>query len=213
MGNHEYYDIWITAEGAFSTETMPNGKTDAASRERFMQFMGYPDKTYHSVTLNGVRLLMVSQEVYVQEKPDVGEGAWYSDEQFSWLQAQLEEAKEAGMPSFVFIHQPLPEAGTDGGTHRLIRARQFRSILEPYANVFVLSGHTHRDFLTGTHYTKETFHWFHNSSVGRCRGREQSASLAQGMYVQVYRDKVIVRGREFTDHSWIEAASWEVPIN
>lgn len=212
MGNHDYYDIWLTDKGEFSTETMPNGKTDEASRKRFQKFIGYKDKTYDDVWINGVHLIMVSQEAYVQERPEVGEGAWYSDEQLAWLKEKM-TAHEDGKPAFVFIHQPLPEPGSDGRTHQLIRAKEFRAILAPYKNVFVFSGHTHRDFRGSSHYTTgNTFHWFNNSSVGRCRGLADSSSKAQGMYVQVYKDKVHIRGREFSDRSWIADASWEIPL-
>lgn len=213
MGNHDYYDIWLDKDGSFSTETMPNGKTDSLARERFQNFFQYDHgKAYNDVWVGGVHLIMVSQECYVEERSDVGEGAWYSDDQLAWLKQTMEKHRE-GSPAFVFIHQPLPSPGSDGRTHQLIRAKEFRAILEPYKNVFVLSGHTHMDFRASSHYTTtNTFHWFNNSSVGRCRGSSNSTNSAQGMYIQVYGNKVHVRGREFSDKSWIEGSSWEVPL-
>lgn len=208
MGNHDYYNIWLNKDGQFSTATMPNGKTDEQARKRFRDFLGL-DKHYHDEWINGVHLIMVSQDLYVQEKGDVGEGAWYTDEQLDWLKQTLEPHAD-GRPALVFIHQPLPPAGTDGGTHRLIRAKDFRTILAPYPNVFVFSGHTHQDLGGGTHYTKETFHWFTNASVGRTRGG--STTKAQGMYIQVYEGAVAVKGREFSEKAWIPAADWEVPL-
>lgn len=214
MGNHDYYDIWLTKQGAFSTDTVPNGKTDAMSRERFQKFIGYADRPYYEEWVQGVHLIMLSQECYVEERPEVGEGAWYSDEQLAWLEETMKSHAD-GQPAIVFIHQPLPEPGADGGTHRLIRAKRFRAILEPYANVFVLSGHTHRNFRTESHYNSQnSFHWFNNASVGRTRSAKpgDSSLIAQGMYVQVYGHQVVVRGREFSDRSWIESAEWTIPL-
>jgi len=214
MGNHDYYDIWLNERGAFSTDTVPNGKTDAMSRERFMSFIGYSDKPYKDVWVNGVHLIMVSQEAYVEEKPDVGEGAWYSDEQLDWLRETM-KAHEDGKPAFVFIHQPLPEPGSDGRTHQLIRAKAFREILEPYRNVFVLSGHTHRSFVNENHYNRQnSFHWFNNASVGRTRSvlPGQTSTAAQGLFIQVYPQEVVLRGREFSDRTWIDSADWNIPI-
>ena len=214
MGNHDYYDIWIDKNGSFNRENMPNGKTDAQSRERFQSFFGL-DKPYHDVWMNGVHLIMLSQEAYVQERPEVGEGAWYSDEQLEWLKQKMTEHRN-GEPALVMIHQPLPPAGQDGGSHRLIRAKAFRSILEPYRNVFVFSGHQHQDFENGSpHYVQETFHWFHNSSVGRPLNRnfqEEAKNKSQGLYVQVYADRVVLRGREFSKKAWIPSAFWTVPL-
>lgn len=214
MGNHDYYDIWLDHEGQFSTETMPNGKTDAMSRERFQSFIGYTDKPYTDVWINGAHLILVSQESYVQEKGDVGEGAWYSDEQLDWLKETM-KAHGDGTPAIVFIHQPLPDPGTDGGTHRLIRAKAFREILAPYSNVFVLSGHTHRNFLNENHYnTQNTFHWFNNASVGRTRSVQpgQTAPDVQGLYVEVYGHQVVLKARDFVNRSWIESAQWAIPL-
>ncbi|MFE5323297.1 metallophosphoesterase family protein [Paenibacillus sp. NPDC056579] len=214
MGNHDYYDIWLDREGQFSTETMPNGKTDSMARERFQSFIGYADKPYTDVWVNGVHLILVSQECYVQEKADVGEGAWYSDEQLNWLRETM-KAHEDGKPAIVFIHQPLPEPGTDGGTHRLIRAIAFREILAPYPNVFVLSGHTHRNFLSEDHYNKQnTFHWFNNASVGRTRAAQlgQNSVDVQGLFVEVYGHQVVLRAREFSNRSWIESSQWTIPL-
>jgi 3',5'-cyclic-AMP phosphodiesterase len=205
MGNHEFYDIWIDKNGGWSTETMPNGKTDQQARDRFQRFMGI-EKPYTDAWVNGVHLILLSQEPYVQEKPDVQEGAWYSDEQLAWLKKTLEPHAD-GSPALVFIHQPLPNIGSDGGNHRLIRANAFREILKPYPNLFVFSGHTHQDLNQPGRYVKETFHWFMNGSVGKTRGE-----LSQGLYIQVYEGAVAIRGREFTDSTWIAPADWEIPL-
>lgn len=213
-GNHDFYNIWINQNGQFSQSTMPNGKTDQQSREAFLQFFGM-EKLYQEVRMNNYRILLLSQETYVQERPEVGEGAWYSDEQMDWFKRKMAEPAE-GRPIFVMTHQPLPPIGTDGKSHQLIRAKEFREILKPYPNVFVFCGHRHQDFQGGTeHYVKETFHYFHNSSVGRVLNRnfqQADPTKAQGMYVQVYSDKVVVRGREFETRSWIDEANWTVPL-
>lgn len=209
MGNHEYYHVWIQ-NGGFSRDTFPNGKTDAQSRDRFMGLFNYT-KPYKDVVMNGCRLILMSQEAYREERPEVGEGAWYSDEQLAWLRAKLRETTDA-MPIFIVIHQPLPSAGQDGGTHQLIRAKEFRDILKPHKNVFVFSGHTHQDFDDGTsHYSKETFHWLMNASVGRTRNRGE-AERSQGLYVQVFEDRVVVRGKEFADKAWLASADWTIPL-
>jgi 3',5'-cyclic AMP phosphodiesterase CpdA len=214
MGNHEYYNIWINSNGSWSKETAPNGKTDAESREMFMRTFGY-EKPYHSFKMNNFLIIMLSQEAYVQEKPEVSEGAWYSDEQLQWFEETLAQSKR-DKPIFVMIHQPLPPIGEDGGSHQVIRGKQFREILKPYKNVFVFYGHNHQDFRNGkAHYFKETFHLFNNSAVGRVLGTNydwKNQDSAQGLYVQVYENKVVLRGREFSNNTWIEEANWTVSL-
>lgn len=215
MGNHDYYTVWINKNNGWDKEAFPNGKTDALSREQFLKLMNYK-KTYNEMNVKGYTVLLLSQEAYVQEKPEVGEGAWYSDEQLKWLKTRLAEVTKDGKPVFVMTHQPLAPIGSDGGTHQLIRSKEFREILKPYKNVFVLCGHRHQDFQNGTnHYVRETFHYFHNSSVGRPVNRnfqQVAKDHAQGMYIQVYADKVVLRGREFSTRNFIEEANWTIPL-
>jgi Icc protein len=217
MGNHDYYDIWLNSQGHFSTETMPNGKTDSMARDRFMTLIGYTDRTYVDAWVKDIHLIIMSQEAYVEERADVGEGAWYSDEQLEWLRNTMKQ-HEDGRPAFIFIHQPLPAQGTDGRTHQLIRAKEFRAILKPYKNVFVLSGHTHRNFIGENHYNSEnSFHWFNNASVGRTRsavsGEIGGAQMqSQGMFIQVYPHQVVVRGREFSNRTFIDEAEWKIQL-
>lgn len=214
MGNHDYYNVWIGENGAWSQDTFPNGKTDAMSRQTFTSLFKL-DKPSHDVRLNGFHFILLSQETYIQERPEVGEGAWYSDEQMNWFQGKMAENKD-GKPVFVMIHQELPPIGQDGGNHMLIKAKQFREILKPYPNVFVFSGHTHQDFTNETkHYIKETFHWFKNSSVGRVLNSKYQyvrKDAAQGLFVEVYADKVVLRGREFSNQTWIKEANWTVSL-
>ncbi|GAA3409497.1 metallophosphoesterase family protein [Paenibacillus hodogayensis] len=210
MGNHDYYNVWIDKNGGFARESFPNGKSDADSRARFMKMFNYT-KPYKDITVNGYSIILMSQEAYSQEMPEVGEGAWYSDEQLDWLKGKLKEAPK-GKPIFVIIHQPLPPVGQDGGSHRVVRAKEFRAILEPYPNVFVISGHTHQDFDNGTeHYNKEAFHWIVNASVGRTRS-QGGAEKSQGLYVQAYADRVVLRGREFAKKEWLDSANWTIPL-
>lgn len=212
MGNHDYYDIWLNKDGQFSKETAPNGKTDAQSRERFQRFFGLAKEAYSDVWINGVHVILVSQEAYVQERPEVGEGAWYSDAQLAWLKETLKPHSD-GRPALIMIHQPLPAAGTEGGSHRVIRNTEFREILKPYSNVFVFSGHTHRNLNEDGHYSQEPFHWFVNASVGRTRAPNGSKETpAQGMYIEVYEHQIKVRGREFSDRTWIAKADWTIPL-
>lgn len=215
MGNHDYYTVWINKNGGWDKDHYPNGKSDAVSREQFMRLMNYK-KLYNEMNVKGYTVLLLSQETYIQEKPEVGEGAWYSDEQINWFKRRLAEVAKDGKPVFVMTHQPLPPVGQNGGTHQLIRANEFRDILKPYKNVFVMCGHRHQDFTNGTnHYVRETFHYFHNSAVGRPLSRnfqQDAKDHAQGMYVQVYADKVVLRGREFESRTFIDEANWTIPL-
>lgn len=215
MGNHDYYGVWIDNNGQWNQAGFPNGKSDEMSRKAFTSFFNI-EKPYHDVWINGYHIILLSQETYVQENEDVGEGAWYSEEQMAWFREKISENAD-GKPTFVMIHQEMPPAGRDGGNHTLIKANPFREIVKAQPNVFVFSGHTHQDFTGLTeHYVKnEPFHWFKNSSVGRVldhRYQHVRPDSSQGLFVEVYNDKVVLRGREFSNKTWIKEADWTVPL-
>ncbi|WP_438446434.1 metallophosphoesterase family protein [Gorillibacterium sp. sgz5001074] len=215
MGNHDYYNVWINNSGRWSQGTFPNGKTDDMARKAFTSFFGL-EKPYHDVWINGYHFILLSQETYVQEKKEVGEGAWYSEEQLKWFAQKMAE-KTNGKPVFVLVHQELPPPGRDGASQTILQADRVRSILKAYPNVFVFSGDTHEDLTSPTeHYIrKEAFHWFRNSSVGRVLDSASQyvrKDAAQGLFVEVYPGKVVLRGREFSDRTWIQQAYWSVPL-
>ncbi|WP_010276192.1 metallophosphoesterase family protein [Paenibacillus senegalensis] len=212
MGNHDYYDIWINSKGSFARDTLPNGKTDAQSRARFMKFMNY-STPYHDVWINGVHLILLSQETYLQENREVGEGAWYSDKQLTWLRQKMSEHAN-DEPAIIIIHQPMPGENSEGGTHSVIRANELRDILEPYSNVFIFSGHTHQEInLDSTYIRQRNLNCFHNSAVCRVLTPNGVSNHSQGMYIEVYENELRVRGREFTTKSWVTGADWKLPIN
>jgi len=217
MGNHDYYDIWINEKGQFDQAGMPHGKTDAGAREKFMKAFGY-DRVYHDFWIGDCHFILLSMEAYMVEKPEYGEGAWYSDEQMKWLTAQMESHKD-GKPAFIMIHQPLPPEGTPGRTHTVIRAQEFHAIMKDCPNVFVFCGHRHQDFTNETpHYRQESpnLHQFHNSSVIRVlksNFQPVGGDKSQGMYVEVYADRVHLRGRDFANGAWLKEADWTIPLS
>jgi len=215
MGNHEYYDLWLDKTGGFNREGMPNGKTDAMARERFLTFFGYK-QPYNRMDLKGCTILLLSQEGYMQEKPEAGEGAWYTDAQMEWFKAQLASLDKTAR-IFIMIHQPLPMQGRSGGSHQIVRGKEIRELIAPYKNVFVFCGHRHQDFQNGSaHYLQEPFHYFHNSSVGRTLNKtlpDARKSKTQGLYVQVFENKVVVRGREYAQRRWLKEAHWTIALN
>ena len=55
-------------------------------------------------------------------------GHWYSDAQMNWFKTKMLEHQN-GKPALIFIHQPLPPKGKEGGLYQLIRATEFCGIV------------------------------------------------------------------------------------
>ncbi|KWX83525.1 metallophosphoesterase [Paenibacillus riograndensis] len=152
-----------------------------------------------------------------------------SEEQLRWLDRKLgeraAETRELGrqltdplQPIFLFLHQPLKD--TVAGSlesqewYGVTQDKELRAILSKYPQTLLFTGHTHWELeVSNTMYpgNGETATMFNAASVAYLwTNADEHKSGSQGYYVEVYSDKVLVRGRDFTTGSWIESAQYEV---
>ncbi|OKP96093.1 metallophosphoesterase [Paenibacillus sp. P46E] len=139
-----------------------------------------------------------------------------SDEQLRWLDRKLGEKLD--QPVFLFLHQPLKD--TVAGSlesqewYGVTQDKELRSILSKYPQTLLFTGHTHWELeVDNTMYpgNGETATMFNNASVAYLwTNADEHKNGSQGFYVEVYPDKVLVKGRDFTTGSWIESAQYEV---
>lgn len=151
-----------------------------------------------------------------------------SDEQLRWLDLKLGERQESSQsmeelsmserPVFLFLHQPLKD--TVAGSlesqewYGVTQDQDLRSILSKHPQTLLFTGHTHWELeVDNTMYpgNGETATMFNAASVAYLwTNADEHKTGSQGFYVEVYRDKVLVRGRDFTTGSWIDSAQYEV---
>ncbi|MHA6534012.1 metallophosphoesterase family protein [Paenibacillus sp. BAC0078] len=151
-----------------------------------------------------------------------------SDEQLRWLDLKLGERQESGQsmeelsmserPVFLFLHQPLKD--TVAGSlesqewYGVTQDQDLRSILSKHPQTLLFTGHTHWELeVDNTMYpgNGETATMFNAASVAYLwTNADEHKTGSQGFYVEVYRDRVLVKGRDFTSGSWIESAQYEV---
>lgn len=139
-----------------------------------------------------------------------------SDEQLRWLDRKLGEKLD--QPVFLFLHQPLKD--TVAGSlesqewYGVTQDKELRSILSKYPQTLLFTGHTHWELeVDNTMYpgNGETATMFNSASVAYLwTNADEHKNGSQGFYVEVYPDKVLVKGRDFTTGSWIESAQYEV---
>lgn len=121
-------------------------------------------------------------------------------------------------PVFLFLHQPLKD--TVAGSlesqewYGVTQDQDLRSILSKYPQTLLFTGHTHWELeVNNTMYpgNGEIANMFNAASVAYLwTNADEHKTGSQGFYVEVYRDRVLVRGRDFTTGSWIESAQYEV---
>ncbi|MFB9328342.1 metallophosphoesterase family protein [Paenibacillus aurantiacus] len=182
---------------------------------RFQRFTGMPGP-YHAHEVGGYLFLFLGSE---RNEPDQKDFAYLSTEQLAWLEEQLRGA-EAGKPVFVFLHQPLKDTVSGSlegqGWHGVIQDQELREIVRRYPQIIMFSGHTHWELeapacMHGGDGASPAM--FNAASVGYLWTDEDEHKVgSQGLYVDIYADRVVVKGRDFEGGRWVEAAQFEVAI-
>lgn len=217
IGNHEYYKAWHDANG-YQSYAFPNGETEQASQQRFLDFAGRK-KLYEDSWVSGYHFILLGSERYRQSDPSVKEDAWLSNDQLAWLEKSLSDREEPNRPIFVFLHQPLPYsvAGsqTEWNSRSVVQHEQLRAILAKHPQAILFSGHTHWELSSKRTIVRDGFTMVGSSSVYEPYSEadvayDQEYGRSEGLAVEVYDDRVVIRGRDFTNGAWIPEAQFEV---
>ena len=210
-GNH---DIGHAGDRDKTTITREEAK---ANFIRYVnEYMG-TDHTdnYYSTTVNGYKFIVLGDIVY-----DGGhwDGMDLGAEQLAFLDRELASAN--GMPVFVTSHWPVddingeniiwPDSGID------LEDNPIKDVMEKYKNVFYISGHMHAGIKS-----KAVDELFGLSNIEQVNGVTyinlptygiiNSFGVpwsANGMQLEVYEDRVVVRPRNFMTNKWYKNAEY-----
>ena len=170
------------------------------------------DVPYYDTWINDYHFIVLGNTVY-----EPGVRATIGDEQYAWLEEKLAEAED-DRPIFLFMHQGMKN--TVSGTSESERwwgindDAKLRALLKKYPNVFFFTGHTHSEMESANsmYGGGKSAALFNTGSVGDLwiPATDTSIEGSQGLYVQVYGDKVLVRGRDFTTGQWVASAQFVV---
>lgn len=186
---------------------------------RFKQYTGVTSPYYKKEFKNCTFIILGSEATAIGEQK-WNHSAHISDTQFNWLETTLKSANIGSKPIFLFVHQPLKNtvSGSLGNQDwdGIRQDSRLRAILEKYPQVTMFSGHTHweldskQPFYNGKGLT---FSAFNDASVGYLWTDSQQHKVgSQGLYVEVYKDKILVKGRDFETGCWVSAAQFMVDI-
>lgn len=150
----------------------------------------------------------------------LGENAPGSSGADGQLETESDTAELSWKPAFVFLHQPLKN--TVAGSlesqewYGVTQDQELRAILSRHPQTLLFTGHTHWELeVSNTMFpgNGQTATMFNAASVAYLwTDADERKTGSQGYYVEVYADKVLVRGRDFTTGTWIEAAQYEVAL-
>ena len=202
IGNHDY----PSATGAFlSYATLPDGT--------------HPSSTNYDFWLNGYHYIFLGTD------GSNGLNAYFNQSTLTWLDQKLSECRDGSKPTFIFLHQPLYNTVSGSlpgeGWHGVTNDAELRAVLANYPEVIMFNGHTHWEMNSVGNMFEGTaefpIHIFNCASVSylwsgfnKITGENMYGS--HGYAVDVYGDKVIVRGRDFVNQVWISSAQYVIEL-
>ncbi|PIH57893.1 metallophosphoesterase [Paenibacillus sp. LK1] len=168
--------------------------------------------SYHDHWIDGYHYIFLGTEQPHPKDCDM------SADQLQWLETKLSEQALPEQPIFVFLHQPLMDtvAGSmkEQGWYGVSQDAALKAVLSRYPQVILFSGHTHwqlqaqRTMYEGGGQMPTMFN---ASSVAYLwTDEDEHLEGSESLHVDVYRDRVVVKGRNHVTGSWIEGAEYTV---
>ena len=140
-------------------------------------------------------------------------------EQIEWLKNTMEKAGKTNKPIYLFSHGSLRDT-VSGSLSKLNQTwygytldeeNQIRNIIKDYPQTLFFSSHSHWSFESEQSYLiSDNYPSFFNTAAvgylweGNGGGKHYKDGTyesggAQGLYLEVYEDQIIIKGREFED--------------
>ncbi len=180
-------------------------------RDRFFKYKNaflntqYDDSVYYSYKCNDYSLIVLGSE------SDAGIGEDISDEQFAWLENELEIASESDKPVFLFNHYPFNNVWSDVWAEGHIGEdsdRLYELLKNCNNKILYFSGHLHMGFYEDrrevVYDDNITFINVAGFDVDNDVGDADNQQNGTGQQVEVYEDEVIIRVRDFAKHEWTD---------
>ncbi|KUO78798.1 MAG: hypothetical protein APF81_17965 [Desulfosporosinus sp. BRH_c37] len=203
IGNHEFYGAFYKY-GLWSPETFPNRESDAIAIDRFLK-QANRDKVYGDTWVNDYHFILLGSEKSCMSDMSYTDAAYLSDTQLDWFQKALNNNRSS-RPIFVFLHQPIPYT-TLGGLQQgsVIQWQKLNAILSLHPEIILFNGHTHYQLDYKNMVSRTSFTIVNSSSLANPLDRNEKPIMnsAPGVVVEVYNEKVVIRGRDFLKRDWI----------
>lgn len=184
----------VSAQTSLPTVYYADGNiTNSTSINQFLSTTNQ-NSVYNDAYISGYHFLFLGTEA----DPTSSGQAYLSDAQFTWLQNKLAENYVPNKPIFVFLADNALSSAQE---------TQLNTILAQYPEVIFFTSNTQTDLSLPNMVVTNGFTTVNDSSVSQpvdVNGNAESNS--QGLFVQVYNDKVVINGREFTTDTFISGA-------
>lgn len=229
-GKRENYELLMSTISSVFDEKSPNIYFSLGNHEYIYKDImgGYPtavslfkeytkqENIYYSFEIDGLKFIILGSD------SGIGEGT-IGETQFNWLKQQLQSTDKT-KPTFLFVHQPLIDT-VSGSLYSKNSSIQYwygidsgvkiKEMLKDYPNATLFSGHTHwtldsvQPILFGN---GESANYINCASVGYLWNDSNTTEAgSEGVFVEVYEDYILLRGREFVEQKWVATAQFVFP--
>jgi glucan-binding YG repeat protein len=198
MGNHEFF------EKKYNTSL-----TDADMVNRFLQYTGR-DRLYYDTWIYGYHFITLGSEFTTGGDYN---SAFISDEQYKWLEETLAVNASASRPIFVFLHQSIKDTIYGSEYWSGVSDTRLAEILRKYPQSILFTGHSHYLLEHPRTLYQDGFTMVNTGAVAY--GYYDGGNLnnkSQGLLVNVYKDRVDIKARDFHTSTWINEYSIELPF-
>ena len=181
-------------------------------RDRFFKYKNeysktqYDDSVYYGVNINDKYQLIV-----LGSESDAGIQEDLSDTQLTWLENELEKAENDNKIVFLFNHYPLNNIWADVWSEGHIGEdshRIYEMLKSSGTHILYFSGHLHMGFYDDKREVvcddNVTFINVAGFGVDNDVGEAQNQQNGTGQQVEVYKDEIIIRVRDFAKHEWLD---------
>ncbi|SHI27251.1 metallophosphoesterase family protein [Desulfosporosinus lacus] len=209
IGNHEFYKAYHDPNSnAWNADTFPNQDTDPLTVQRFLDFAGR-NKVYTDHYINGYHFIFLGSEKSRMSDLNIGDAAYLSETQLTWLKSKISENLTPGKPVFVFLHQPIFSSNSTAQRkyNLVVQQEELAGILQSVPDVVLFVGHLHIKLGSPDSVVKDTFTMFNDASASRVR---QAPEASQGLIVDVKDGSVNVQGRDFLKHEWLPEVEYQI---
>lgn len=199
VGNH---DLW------------PNAKQDSM-KALFLQQAKLPDGT-HPETLNYDFWIGGCHFVFLGDDDRDQNYASLSAQTLEWLDKTIAEGYDESHRTFLFLHQSLSNTVAGGitnfgqGAHGVQNVPAVKAVLSKYPNAIMFNGHSHysMDSVQNAYCVDNYPYSFNTATVWNIDSDGYDES--QGYVVEVYNDRVEIKGRNFLTGEWKSSAQYLV---
>ena len=170
----------------------------------------------YSTEINGYTFIVMGSEREEMEE------AYISVEQLKWVDETITEATSNGKPVFVMLHQPLrethglPLTWGDGKNknagHVGAQSDIIKSTLNRHKNVILITGHLHTGFGEYNYEKIGNIHAVNVPGAGKKNDNGEYCDYATGYSVEVYKNEVIFRARDFGKGIYLPEYDVTIPV-